>query len=206
MLLKFSRFQNFAHRAMQKIALLGFAVLSLGLVSELSFGQPIEQERKLARLEATYISHLSKYIHWDDNSSASSLKIIIHGDDRVKFKDTLEYVMKISSPELALEILEFSNNQTDRALLEINKGFNCLILLQNSSMNAEQLSGMEKLGVVIVHGKKLFKSSKSQIAFEHAQNRVRLLIDRDSIGEKRNQISSKLADLKSAVKVINKSR
>ena len=158
MLLKLSRFQNFAHRAMQKIALLGFAVLSLGLVSELSFGQPIEQERKLARLEATYISHLSKYIHWDDNSSGSSLKIIIHGDDRVKFKDTLEYVMKISSPELALEILEFSNNQTDRALLEINKGFNCLILLQNSSMNAEQLSGMEKLGVVIVHGKKLFKS------------------------------------------------
>ena len=107
MLLKLSRFQNFAHRAMQKIALLGFAVLSLGLVSELSFGQPIEQERKLARLEATYISHLSKYIQWDDNSSGSSLKIIIHGDDRVKFKDTLEYVMKISSPELALEILSF---------------------------------------------------------------------------------------------------
>ena len=96
---------------MQKIALLGFAVLSLGLVPELSFGQPIEQERKLARLEATYISHLSKYIQWDDNSSGSSLKIIIHGDDRVKFKDTLEYVMKISSPELAFEILEFSNKQ-----------------------------------------------------------------------------------------------
>ena len=121
MLLKFSRFQNFAHRAMQKIALLGFAVLSLGLVSEVSFGQPIEQERKLARLEATYISHLSKYIQWDDNSSGSSLKIIIHGDDRVKFKDTLEYVMKISSPELAFELLEFSNKQTDKALLEIRK-------------------------------------------------------------------------------------
>ena len=74
-------------------------------------------------------------------------------------------------------------------MLEINKGFNFLIILQNSSMNAGQLSGMEKLGVVIVHGK-LFKSSNSQIAFEHAQNRVRLLIDRDSIGEKRNQISS----------------
>ena len=201
-----SRFQNFAPRAMQRIALLGFAVLILGLVSETIFGQPIEQEKKLARLEATYLSHLSKYIQWDENSSKSNFKIIIHGDDRAKFVDTLEYVFKISNPELASGILEFSNNQTDAALLEINKGFNFLIILQNSSMKAEQLSGMEKLGVVVVNSEKLFKSSNAQIAFEHSQNRVRLLIDRYYIGEKRNQISAKLADLKSAVKVINKNK
>ena len=206
MLRKLLRFQNFAPRAMQKIALLGFAVLILGLVKEISFGQPIEQEKKLARLEATYLSHLSKYIQWDENSSKSNFKIIIHGDDRAKFVDTLEYVFKISNPELASGILEFSNNQTDAALLEINKGFNFLIILQNSSMKAEQLSGMEKLGVVVVNSEKLFKSSNAQIAFEHSQNRVRLLIDRYYIGEKRNQISAKLADLKSAVKVINKNK
>lgn len=206
MLRKLLRFQNFAPRAMQKIALVGFAVLGLGLVTERSFGQPIEQEKKLARLEATYLSHLSKYIQWDENSSNSDFKIIIHGDDRAKFKDTLEYVMKISNPELASDIIEFSNNQTDAALLEINKGFNFLIILQNSSMKAEQLSGMEKLGVVIVNSEKLFKSSNAQIAFDHSQNRVRLLIDRYYIGEKRNQISSKLADLRSAVKVINKDK
>ena len=206
MIRKFSRYQNFALRAVQKIALFGLAVLCLGMITEFSFGQSIEQEKKLARLEATYISHLANYIQWDENTSKSGLKIIIHGDDQVKFRDTLEYVMEISNPKFSSEILEFSNDQTLAALGEVNKGFSFLILLNNSSMKTENLYAVEKLGVIIVNGKKLFESSNAQIAFDHSQNRVRLLIDRNSIGEKRNQISSKLADLKSAVKVINKNK
>ena len=53
-------------------------------------------------------------------------------------------------------------------------------------MKPEQLAGMEKLGVIIVHGQNFQKSSKSQIAFEHSQNRVRLLIDRNRLGKKKS--------------------
>ena len=71
-------------------------------------------------------------------------------------------------------------------------------------MKPEQLNGLEESGVIVVQGESLLKTSKAQIAFEHSQNRVRLLIARKSIGQKRNQVSSKLADLKSAVRIVNK--
>ena len=199
-----SRFQNFAHRAMQRFALSVVAVLSFGISSNYAFGQSAEQSRKLARLEATYISHLTKYIQWDRDSLDSDLKIIVHGNDQFKFEDTLEYVMKISGGDKKVRILDFADNQAGEALLEAKKGFNFLILLKGSSIKPQQLGGMEKLGVIVVNGQDFQKFSAAQIGFEHSQNRVRLLIDRNAIGENNNQISSRLADLKSAVKVVNK--
>ncbi len=204
MLRKLSRFQNFAHRAMQRFALFVVSILSFGISPIHSLGQSVEQSRKLARLEATYISHLTKYVQWDRNPLNTDLKIIVHGNDKFKFEETLSYVMKISGDDKNLNILGFNNSSTDAALSEARKGFNFFILLRNSSIKPEQLSGMEKLGIVIVHGEELMKSSNAQIGFENSQNRVRLLIDRNAIGEKKNQFSSRLADLKSAVKVVNK--
>ena len=204
MLRKLSRFQNFAHRAMQRFALFVVSILSFGISPIHSLGQSVEQSRKLARLEATYISHLTKYVQWDRNPLNTDLKIIVHGNDKFKFEETLSYVMKISGDDKNLNILGFNNSRTDAALSEARKGFNFFILLRNSSIKPEQLSGMEKLGIVIVHGEELMKSSNAQIGFENSQNRVRLLIDRNAIGEKKNQFSSRLADLKSAVKVVNK--
>ena len=204
MLRKLSRFQNFAHRAMQHFALSVVAVLSFGISSNYAFGQSAEQSRKLARLEATYISHLTKYVHWDRYSLNTDLKIIVHGNDQFKFEDTLNYVMKISGDDKKVKVLAFNNSQMDAALSEARKGFNFFILLRNSSIKPEQFAGMEELGVIIVHGDDLLKSSNAQIGFENSQNRVRLLIDRNAIGKKKNQISSRLADLKSAVKVVNK--
>ena len=199
-----SRFQNFAHRAMQRFALSVVAVLSFGISSNYAFGQSAEQSRKLARLEATYISHLTKYVQWNRGTASNELKVIVHGDDQFKFEETLGYVLEISSTSKRVNVLGYSNNQTDAALTEAKKGFNFLILLKNSTMKPEQLNGLEESGVIVVHGESLLKTSKAQIAFEHSQNRVRLLIARKSIGQKRNQVSSKLADLKSAVRIVNK--
>ena len=199
-----SRFQNFAHRAMQRFALSVVAVLSFGISSNYAFGQSAEQSRKLARLEATYISHLTKYVQWNRGTASNELKVIVHGDDHFKFQETLEYVMKITGGDKRARILDFADNQAEEALLEAKKGFNFLILLKGSSIKPQQLGGMEKLGVIVVNGQDFQKFSAAQIGFEHSQNRVRLLIDRNAIGENNNQISSRLADLKSAVKVVNK--
>ena len=199
-----SKLQNFAARAMQMSALHAVAILSFGVSSNDCLGQSIGKERKLARLEATYLFHLTKYVNWEKNQSNADFKIIVHGDDRFKFVETLKYVMNHSNTEKSFDILEFSNHRSEEALNEIEKGFQFLVLMKNSSMKAEQLSGLNKMGVIIVQGENLLGSSNAQIAFEHSQNRVRLLIDRKAIGENRNQLSSKLTELKSAVKVVNK--
>ena len=199
-----SRFQNFAHRAMQLFALSVVAILSFGISSNYAFGQSAEQSRKLARLEATYISHLTKYIQWNRDPVSNELKVIIHGNDQFKFEETLEYVMKISGGDTKVRILHFADTQAEEALVEAKKGFNYLILLKESSTTPQQLAGMEKLGVIVVHGQDFQKFPGAQIGFEHSQNRVRLLIDRNAIGENNNQISSRLADLKSAVKIVEK--
>ena len=68
---------------MQHFALLVVAVLILGIGSSYTFGQSVEQSRKLARLEATYLTHLSKYVQWDSQDTETKLKIIVHGDDRL---------------------------------------------------------------------------------------------------------------------------
>ena len=204
MLRKLSRFQNFAHRAMQRFALIVAAILSFGISPICTFGQSAEQSRKLARLEATYISHLTKYIQWNRDTASNELKVIVHGNDQFKFKETLEYVMKISGGDKKARILHFADTQAEETLVEAKKGFNYLILLKEYSIMPQQLAGMEKLGVIVVHGQDFQKFPGAQIGFEHSQNRVQLLIDRNAIGEKNNQISSRLADLKSAVKVVNK--
>ena len=89
MLRKLSRFQNFAHRAMQRFALFVVPILSFEISPIHSLGQSVEQSRKLARLEATYISHLTKYVQWDRNPLNTDLKIIVHGNDKFKFEETL---------------------------------------------------------------------------------------------------------------------
>ena len=204
MLRKLSRFQNFAHRAMQGFALLVVASLILGIGSSYAFGQSAEQSRKLARLEATYLTHLTKYVQWDKQDVGTKLKIIVQGDDRFKFSETLHFAMKISNPLTTVEILSFSNAQQQVALNEASKGFNFFVLLNNSSISGEQLSGLSGKGVLVVHGQKFLKSSPAQVAFEYNQNRVRMIIARQAIGEKKNRISSKLAELKSAVKIVEK--
>jgi hypothetical protein len=103
-----------------------------------------------------------------------------------------------------VEILSFTNSQSQQALDEAAKGFNFFVSLNNSRMTGEQLSALKGKGVLVVHGQKLLKSSPAQVAFEYNQNRVRMLIERKAIGEKKNRISSKLAELKSAVKIIEK--
>ena len=204
MLRKFSRFQNFAHRAMQRFALLVVAILILGISGGYTIGQSAEQSRKLARLEATYLTHLTKYVQWDRQDTETKLKIILHGDDRFKFNESLRFAMKISNPNEKVEILSFTNSQSQQALDEAAKGFNFFVSLNNSGMTGEQLSALKGKGVLVVHGQKLLKSSPAQVAFEYNQNRVRMLIERKAIGEKKNRISSKLAELKSAVKIIEK--
>lgn len=204
MLRKLSRFQNFAHRAMQLFALSVVAVLSFGISSNYAFGKSAEQSRKLARLEATYLTHLTKYVQWDKQDAGTKLKIIVHGDDRFKFSETLQFAMKISNPQTTVEILSFSNAQQQVALDEASKGYNFFVLLNNSSISGEQLSVLSGKGVLVVHGHQLLKSSPAQVAFEYNQNRVRMLIARQAIGENKNRISSKLAELKSAVKIVKK--
>ena len=204
MLRKLSKFQNFAHRAMQSIALLVVAILISGIGSSYTFGQSAEQSRKLARLEATYLTHLTKYVQWDRQDTETKLKIILHGDDRFKFNESLRFAMKISNPNEKVEILSFTNSQSQQALDEAAKGFNFFVSLNNSGMTGEQLSALKGKGVLVVHGQKLLKSSPAQVAFEYNQNRVRMLIARQAIGEKKNRISSKLAELKSAVKIVEK--
>ena len=204
MLRKLSKFPNFAHRAMQSIALLVVAILISGIGSSYTVGQSAEQSRKLARLEATYLTHLTKYVQWDRQDTETKLKIIVHGDDRFKFNESLRFAMKISNPNEKGEILSFTNSQSQQALDEAAKGFNFFVSLNNSGMTGEQLSALKGKGVLVVHGQKLLKSSPAQVAFEYNQNRVRMLIERKAIGEKKNRISSKLAELKSAVKIIEK--
>ena len=204
MLRKLSKFQNFAHRAMQSIALLVVAILISGIGSSYTVGQSAEQSRKLARLEATYLTHLTKYVQWDRQDTETKLKIIVHGDDLYKFSETLQFAMKISNPQTTVEILSFSNAQQQVALNEASKGYNFFVLLNNSSISGEQLSVLSGKGVLVVHGHKLLKSSPAQVAFEYNQNRVRMLIARQAIGEKKNRISSKLAELKSAGKIVEK--
>ena len=204
MLRKLSKFPNFAHRAMQSIALLVVAILISGIGSSYTVGQSAEQSRKLARLEATYLTHLTKYVQWDRQDTETKLKIIVHGDDLYKFSETLQFAMKISNPQTTVEILSFSNAQQQVALNEASKGYNFFVLLNNSSISGEQLSVLSGKGVLVVHGHKLLKSSPAQVAFEYNQNRVRMLIARQAIGEKKNRISSKLAELKSAVKIVEK--
>jgi len=204
MLRKLFKFQNFAHRAMQSIALLVVAILISGIGSSYTFGQSVEQSRKLARLEATYLTHLTKYVQWDRQDTETKLKIIVHGDDLYKFSETLQFAMKISNPQTTVEILSFSNAEHQVALNEASKGYNFFVLLNNSSISGEQLSVLSGKGVLVVHGQKLLKSSPAQVAFEYNQNRVRMLIARQAIGEKKNRISSKLAELKSAVKIVEK--
>ena len=204
MLRKLSRFQNFAHRAMQHFALLVVAILILGIGSSYTFGQSAEQSRKLARLEATYLTHLTNYVQWDRQDTQTKLKIIVHGDDRFKFSETLRFAMKISTPQTTVEILSFSNAQQQAALNEASKGFNFLVLLNNSSMSGVPLSELKDKGVIVVHGQNRLNSSPAQVAFEYNQNRVRMLIDRKAIVGQKNRISSKLAELKSAVRVVDK--
>jgi hypothetical protein len=171
------------------------------------YSQTAEQNRKMARIEASYLTHLTKYIQWDNSSQKSRVKIIIHGDDPYKFCESLKYAIEVSSGGERIadfEIMHFTNNQTDLALKNIKEGFQILVLTKKSFLTAEDLDKIESKGLVVVHGEQLFDNTNAPIAFQYSQNRVRLLIDRKLLNQGEIRVSSKLANLRNAVIFVDK--
>ena len=202
-----SRFRMIAQRAVLRYALFSLVIFGAWGLSFSGYSQTAEQNRKMARIEASYLTHLTKYIQWDSSTKKNGVKIIIHGDDPYKFYESLKYAIEVSSGGERIadfEIMHFTNDQTDLALKNIKEGFQILVLTKKSFLTAEDLDKIESKGLIVVHGEQLFDNTNAPIAFQYSQNRVRLLIDRKLLNQGGIRVSSKLANLRNAVIFVDK--
>ena len=137
-----SKFRKIALRAVSRYALFLLVIFGVWGIRFSGYCQTAEQNRKMARIEASYLTHLTKYIQWDSSSQKSRVKIIIHGDDPYKFYESLKYAIDISlgGERIAdFEIMHFTNDQTDLALKNIKEG------LLNTRKNTGILGRWQKL-------------------------------------------------------------
>ena len=66
-----------------------FAIFELNAQSKVS-----DEDRRNARLQATYIIRLVTFISWDENSTQTTIpfKIVVLGDEKVGFAKSLKFL------------------------------------------------------------------------------------------------------------------
>ena len=89
----------------------------------------IEEERRNARLRATYITRLVKFIRWDENSTHSSkpFNIIVLGNEDVGFVQSLEFLVKYGNLSVNGRSVIVSHSQ----ILKVKKRFKPLRMVLN---------------------------------------------------------------------------
>ena len=107
------------------LILLGVISLNIGFFDVSAQSKPTEEDRRNARVQATYITRLVKFIRWEGNSTNQdeSFKIVVLGNENLGFVRSLTFLVEqsnLSAEGHPVEVFHFSNDKMKDALKFIN--------------------------------------------------------------------------------------
>ena len=198
-------------RARRLFVFLGGFALLLGLgMSELQAQVPkaSEEERRTARVQATYLSHLVNFTRWEKRhlpEENEAPKIIVVGNESRGFVDSLQFLIRQNALRIEGELVEFyhfDNSREAEAKEMIKKGCQLVYVLPNSSFTPREINELTESAVVFGEVSEFVTEKGGDVSFVTVRNRVKLVVSEKYFRRTSPKLSSKLVNLKSVVEII----
>ena len=208
-----SLFKNrFKYYLRASVLLVLFATICLDLGSLSASGQnrASEQDRRNARVQASYITRLVKFIRWDDNRTAESkkFKIVVIGDENLGLVQSLEFLVQqsnLSAGSLPVQVIHYPNSQADEALEFINKGTEFVYFTRDCLLTTQDVTPIRNGALMISEGREFVENQKGCIAFEQTRNRIKLIVNENCFKRRFAKLDPVLTSLRSVVEVVDPS-
>ena len=205
------RFKN-KLRARRSFVLLAGLSFLLGLGTSSLQAQSVkasEEERRTARVQATYLSHLVNFTRWEKRhlpAENEAPKIVVVGNESWGFVDSLEFLIKQNALRIGGELVEFhyfanARQEEAREMLK-SKGAQLVYVLPNSSFTPREINDLTESAVVFGEGRDFVTDKGGDVSFFIARNRVKLVVSDKYFRRTSPKLSSKLVNLKSVVEII----
>ena len=205
------RFKN-KLRARRSFVLLAGLSLLIGLGTSSLQAQSVkasEEERRTARVQATYLSHLVNFTRWEKRHLPAEIeapKIVVVGNESRGFVDSLEFLIKQNALRIEGELVEFhyfENARKDEAREMLkSKGAQLVYVLPNSSFTPLEVNDLTESAVVFGEGREFVTDKGGDVSFVTVRNRVKLVVSEKYFRRTSPKLSSKLVNLKSVVEII----
>jgi hypothetical protein len=202
-------------RARRLFVFLGGFALLLGLGINGLHGQASkasEEERRTARVQATYLSHLVNFTRWEKRhlpEENEAPKIIVVGNESRGFVDSLQFLIRQNALRIGGELVEFyhfDDSKKAEAKEMIKKGCQLVYVLPNSSFTPREINELSESAVVFGEGREFVTEKGGDVSFVTVRNRVKLVVSEKYFRRTSPKLSSKLVNLKSVVEIIPSDR
>lgn len=166
-----------------------------------------ERDRRTARIQAAYLTHLVKFTYWQEShlpEAGEAPKIIILGEEGKGFVESLRFLVRQSALKIddrLVELHHFNNHQGVEAEKMIKGGCQVVYLLKNSTFSVPEIKSLTFQAVVFGEERKFVAESGGDVSFVTARNRVKLVVSAKYFRRTSPKLSSKLANLKSVVEI-----
>ena len=190
------------------LILLGVISANIGFFDVSAQNKSTEEDRRNARVQATYITRLVKFIRWEGNSTneEESFKIVVLGNENIGFVKSLSFLVEQSSLKAdghPVEVFHFTNAQKKDALEFINRGVHFIYFTPDCRYTMADIFPFRKGALYISEGRDFVVMDKGCIAFERTRNRLKLVVNETCFRRKFAKVNPVLTSLRSVVEVVN---
>jgi hypothetical protein len=167
-----------------------------------------EEDRRNARVQASYITRLVKCIRWEENSTESqkNFKIVVLGDETDGLVNSLSFLVEqsnLSSETHFIEVFHYPNSKSEEAIDFITTGTNFVYFTQDSILTVKDVTPYRNGALLLSQGRKFVELERGCIAFEKKKNRVKLIVNTRAFTRKISHVSPPFTSLKSVVEVVD---
>ncbi|MFL2928078.1 MAG: YfiR family protein [Opitutales bacterium] len=168
----------------------------------------MEEGRRNARVQATYVIRLVNFIRWETNETIQEepFKIVVLGDENNGFVESLRFLVaqsQISSNNYSIEVFHFPNSESQAAISMIEKGSQFIYFTKDSKLELGDVSPIRGTALLISEGRKFVSEQKGCIAFEQSRNRIKMIVNEKCFRRRFLKLSPVLSSLRSVVEVVD---
>jgi len=170
----------------------------------------VEQQRREARVQATYLTHLINFTTWSEEhlpGTGESPKILVLGQEKNGFVASLEYLISQTKVEVGGKPVEFEHIESqDQKLLKskLRKGCQVVFVMPNGVLSPKEIRNLCPSAVVFGFGRQFVTNRSGDVAFVSERNRVKLVLSDQYFRRTSPKLSSKISNLKSVVEIVRK--
>lgn len=169
----------------------------------------VEEDRRNARVRATYVTRLVQFIRWDSNSTqqSDSFKIAVLGNENVGFVQSLKFLVSqsnINSNGHPVTVAHFLNSQREDALKYIKSGVHFIYFTQDSDLTVSELKPIRNGAMFLAEGRSFVVEGSGCIGFEKTRNRIKLIVNENCFRRRFAKVDPVLTSLRSVVEVVKK--
>ena len=172
----------------------------------------IEQQRREARVQATYLTHLVNFTTWSEEhlpDTGESPTILVLGQEKNGFVASLEYLISQSNVEVGGKPVQFEHieSQDQKPIRsKLSKGCQVVFMMPDSVLTPRVIRNLCPSAVVFGFGRQFVTTRSGDVAFVTERNRVKLVLHYNYFRRTSPKLSSKIANLKSVVEIVRKPR